>query len=264
MARPMGLEHTRPRLFRSEDPPIGLFVLELFSPNLWSMLTLGGLDFAVVDLEHSRFTTEEVAAFGAGANGSSIPLLVRIPRLDREAIGRVLDLGAAGVIVSRIETREEAEQLVRWTKFAPMGMRNAAFGVAYDSFQTDSWAETAAWANERTICIPLIETAAGADNIEEICAVADLDAIWVGPADMSQSLGRIGDLTSPEYTAVEESILEAAAAHDIPVGVWARTQAEIERQLARGYRAIAIGTDSAVLISALRESVARIKETAAT
>lgn len=256
----MGLEHSKPNLFAAPDPPVGIFVLELYSPNLWRMLTLGGLDFAVVDLEHSRFTTNEVSTLAATAQGTSIPLLVRVPRLDPAAIGRALDLGAAGVMVSRIETAEDAEQLVRATKFAPRGMRNAAFGVAHDGYQSHNWEETAAWANERTICIPLVETAEGVRNIERICAVPGLDAIWLGPADLTQSLGRLGDLESPEYVAAETSVLAAAAAVNLRVGIWARSDEEVARQLRRGYGAIAVGTDSGILIDALQGHVERLRK----
>jgi 2-keto-3-deoxy-L-rhamnonate aldolase RhmA len=256
----VSLEHARPDLFRGPDVPVGVFVVELFSPNLWTILTLGGLDFAVLDLEHSRFTTNEVSVLAASAQETSIPLIVRTPQLDPAAIGRLLDLGAAGVMVSRIETAADAENLVQWAKFAPRGSRNAAFAVAHDRYRSHGWAETAAWANERTMCIAMIETAEGARNAEEICAVPDLDAVWLGPADLTQSLGRIGDLESPEYREAEESVLAAAAAHGLRVGIWARTDEEMERQLRRGYGAIAVGTDTGVVIGALQSHVARLRE----
>lgn len=258
----MALQHSRPDLFRGEDTPVGVFVLELFSPNLWRMLTLGRLDFGIVDLEHSRFTATDVATLAAAAQETCVPLLVRVPVLDPAAIGRVLDLGAAGVMVSRIETESDAQTLVRSVKFAPEGMRNAAFGVAYDHYQSDDWGATAAWANERTICIPLIETAEAVRNIEAICAVPGLDAIWLGPADLTQSLGALGQLSSREYVQAEERVLAAASEHGLRVGIWARTSDEVQRQLERGYGAVAVGTDSGIMIRALQSHVDRVREIA--
>jgi 2-keto-3-deoxy-L-rhamnonate aldolase RhmA len=258
----VALEHSRPDLFRSPDVPVGLFVLELFSPNLWHLFDAGGLDFAVVDLEHSRLTTQEISILAASAHGRSIPLLVRLPQLDRAEVSKMLDLGVTGLIVSRIETAEEAERLVSWMKFPPRGTRGAAFGVAYDGFGGRDWQSTAEWANERTLCVPLIETVEGVRNAHEICAVPDLDAVWVGPADLSQSLGRVGDVTSPEYMAAEDDVLAAAAEHGIPVGVWVRDDEELRRQLGRGFGAVAVGTDTGLLLAALRDRVARVRELA--
>lgn len=252
--RPIGRRLLRRR------PALGVFVWELAGAGMWPILAPTGLDFAVIDNEHSGFSARETAMLLAGARSTSLPALVRVPDVTRTAIGRVLDLGADGVIAPRVGTRAEAEELVRYAKYAPAGDRGIAYGCAHDAYGAEgsSLDQLTQIANDEIVCVAMIETAEGVDAAAAIAATPGIDALWIGFADLSQSLGRSGDYESEAFRRAEERVLGAAASNDLPVGVLVPSGERALAQIRRGYSAIALGTEVTVLqrgISAMVEMV---------
>lgn len=240
-------------LFEQSRAPIGLFLWEFTGAGAFTALATAGLDFAVLDMEHGGFSWREIANALAGARATTLSALVRVPELSRSAVGRALDLGADGVIAPHINNREQSEELVRYTRYAPIGARNVAIGSPHDGYGATGLPleELAIEANNRICCIALVETRQGVDAIEEIVQTPGLDAIWLGFADLSQSLGALGDYSSSTFRMAEERVLSACRAAGMPIGVIATSAEAVSAQLARGYRPIALGTDVSVLQTAL-------------
>jgi 2-dehydro-3-deoxyglucarate aldolase/4-hydroxy-2-oxoheptanedioate aldolase len=248
-------------VFRRAIPALGLFVWEFAGSGMWPILATTGLDFAVIDNEHASFSARETALLLGGARSTSLPALVRVPEVTRSDIGKALDGGADGIVAPRVSSRAEAEALVRYAKYAPAGDRGVAFGCAHDGYGAGAptLQQVAKVANAETVCVAMIETTTGVENVDEICTTPGVDALWVGFADLSQSLGRAGEYDSAEFRAAEQRILATAAMRDVPVGVLVPTAAGAIAEIGRGYSAIALGTEVTVLQRGITTMVETIR-----
>lgn len=165
----------------------------------------GGWDLVCIDAEHGGVGLETIDAMIRGAEAAGVPAIVRVPEVGPE-IARVLDLGAIGILVPRVETAAQAEEAVDRARFAPLGSRGAGPGRASKyGYAIPEYVDTA---NDRIVVAVQIETAAGLANVAEITAVAGIDVVFVGPIDLAVSLGVA--LGSPEHEAAMRSIFDHA------------------------------------------------------
>ena len=237
------------RLFSKGRVPLGLFIWEFPMAGMWPVLASTGVDFAVVDMEHSAFSYRDVGTLLAGARSTELIALVRVPELNRNVIGRVLDLGADGVIVPHITTAEQAADLVSYARYHPQGNRNVAFGCPLDGYGNSVYGleEFSQIANSHIVCIPMIESLEGVSAVREICQTPGVDGIWLGFADLSQSARKLGDYEHDTFIEGERRVLQACKEFDVPLGVVATSVKEATRQSERGYRMIALGTETSIL-----------------
>ena len=248
------------RLFPKDRIPLGLFIWEFPMVGMWPVLASTGIDFAVVDMEHSAFSYRDVGTLLAGARSTELIALVRVPELNRNVIGRVLDLGADGVIVPHISNAEEAANLVSYARYHPLGRRDVAFGCPLDGYgnAVDGLEEFSQTANSNIVCIPMIESLEGVSAVREICGISGVDGIWLGFADLSQSAGKLGDYEQDTFIEGERRVLQACKEFDVPLGVVATSVHEATRQIERGYRMIALGTETSILQQEVANRVAQI------
>jgi 2-keto-3-deoxy-L-rhamnonate aldolase RhmA len=162
----------------------------------------------------------------------------------------VLDAGALGIMVPFMETAEQAAALVSWCRYRPQGTRGLAFGLAHDDYGVGPVQAKMAAANAAVLTIGLIESARGVANAGAILGVDGLDLGWLGHYDLSDSLGIVEAFADPRYQAAERTLLETAAAAGKPMGWLAPDGAAAAAAIARGYRAIGIGTDVGLLRAA--------------
>src|SRR3954468_14554699 len=120
---------------RDGQVSFGQMVLELFTPGIGPMLAACGMDFVIYDMEHGRCDIALASEMIASCRGSDIVPMVRVPDVNFAPLSRVLDLGARGVMVPRVETREQTEEIVRALKYAPTGKRGVALGIAHDLYR---------------------------------------------------------------------------------------------------------------------------------
>ena len=142
------------------------------------MLAAAGAEFVIFDMEHGRCDIALLSQMIASCRGSDLVPMVRVPDKTLPAL-RVLDLGARGVMVPRIETRAEAEEIVSQLKYAPTGKRGVALGVAHDLYRPGG-AEYFQQANDDTAVILLLETKKAFENLDEIISVPGIDVAWMG------------------------------------------------------------------------------------
>jgi 4-hydroxy-2-oxoheptanedioate aldolase len=175
---------------------------------------LAGFDFLVADLEHGHFvdvaSAAEIVRAGAIAQ---VPVIVRVPGLQADTIGAVLDQGALGICVPHIRNAEEAAQAVAYARYAPDGVRAMspfvrAAGYSYEAWDT-YWRE----ANDEVLVIALIEDLVGVENVDEIAGVPGIDVIWVGPGDLSQDAGVPFQLDHPIVAEAVAKGLAGAKRH---------------------------------------------------
>ena len=156
-----------------------------------------GMDFIMFDCEHGIYNLETLHDMFQMAHAAGLTAVLRVPMLDKESISRPLDAGACGVMVPMTETAEQAKEIVHWSKYTPVGDRGYGSGIGATYYQVGIETTKAMQEiNDRVLTIAQIETALAIENIEEIAATEGVDALIVGPNDLSISLGVPGQLTS--------------------------------------------------------------------
>jgi 4-hydroxy-2-oxoheptanedioate aldolase len=189
------------------------FVCRSLSPTIVELIGLAGFDFVWIDMEHTGANFANVEDLCRAADSTQMESLVRVPDKSPSNILRALEVGAGIVNVPQVETCAEAEGVVRAAKYAPVGERGfctSSRGTAYgfNGSATDTFAQT----NDRTMTMIQIESAKGVENALEICQVSGLDAVFVGLADLSQSLGITGQFTNPTLIDSARRVLRASKA----------------------------------------------------
>ena len=202
---------------RNGEQVLGTMVTTFASPDIAKILQVCGFDFLIVDCEHGSFTTREVANIIAVARGIGMPALVRIPEMRREHALKFMEMGASGLLLPNTESAEQAKMLVDCTKYAPLGHRGVSLSRPHTDFKKVSGAEYMSTANDETILMCQIESRKGVENVEEIIAVDGIDVAFIGPNDMTQDYGILGQFTHPDIVAAFEKIIAAAKAN----GKWA-------------------------------------------
>jgi 2-keto-3-deoxy-L-rhamnonate aldolase RhmA len=181
------------------------------SPVLVEAMGHAGLDFVTIDMEHCPTGLETLAHLLRAAGASGITAFARVPRLDSSTIGRVLDLGAAGFVLPHASTARCAEAL-QYARYAPAGSRSACPMIRAAGYMPPDWTAFAAAADRDIHVIPLIEDRQGLDECEAIFALDGIDMAFVGPFDLSMSLGLSGqDFRHPEMAAALARITRAAS-----------------------------------------------------
>ena len=173
---------------RDGEVVFGQMVLELFTSGIGPMLAASGMEFVIYDMEHGRCDLALLAEMVASCRGSDIVPMVRVPDMNFHPLSRVLDIGARGVMVPRVETRAQAEEIVAQLKYAPAGRRGVALGIAHDLYRA-AGPEFFNQANAETIVILLLETAKAFENLDEIVSVPGVDIAWMGHYDLTVSMG---------------------------------------------------------------------------
>jgi len=178
------------------------------SPAVCFIAKNSGLDFVMYDCEHSNYDMETLHNLFIAGNAIGLDGFLRVPNLSKDYISRALDQGAHGVMVPMLETTEMAKQLVKYSKYDPIGKRGYASGLAHVNYVAGGkHTEIMEKANKTIISIAQIETKLAVDNAEAIAATEGIDALLIGPNDLSLSLGIPGDLFNPiEIEAIEHVV----------------------------------------------------------
>ncbi len=232
-------------------------VTTLSSPEVAEMLTAAGYDWLFIDGEHGPFGTLELQRVMQGA-GREMPCIVRIPIGAEWMIKQALDSGAAGILVPMVNSAEQAEQIVRWAKYPPMGSRGV--GAARAHRYGLEFAEYVARANDETVVVIQAEHIEAVNHIEQIVEVAGIDAVFVGPYDLSASLGRTGDVAHPDVVAAIKRVTTACQRKGLPLGIFGASAAALKPYLQQGYTLIAASTDTMVFTTAACKMLADVRE----
>jgi 2-dehydro-3-deoxyglucarate aldolase/4-hydroxy-2-oxoheptanedioate aldolase len=216
-------ENLLKRKIAAGGPVIGTMIKDIESPLIIPLLASSGLDFAIVDTEHGPFSYADIQDLVLAAKGTNFTVLVRPPGSDYISIARALDNGAQGLMVPRVESPEEVQQIISACKYPPTGNRGYGPGGIITDFQGGaSQAEKMDAINAETLLILQIEKGAAIDQIEEMVAPSAVDGVIIGPADLSISLGIPGDFQNPEIVSAIGRVVAACQARGIPSGIHVR------------------------------------------
>ena len=230
---------------------LGQLVLEFFTPGLGPMLDACGLDFVIYDMEHGRCDIGLLEQMIASCRGSAIVPMVRVPDLNFSPLSRVLDLGARGVMVPRVETREQTEDIVRALKYAPTGRRGVATGIAHDMYRPTG-AEFFTQCNDDIPIIIQLETVRAFENLEAIVSVPGIDVAWVGHYDLTVSMGIPAQFNHPRVLQAMDDLVAACKRHGVAPGFLPPTPESAAHWIGKGFRMISLGSDIGVFLDAMR------------
>jgi 2-keto-3-deoxy-L-rhamnonate aldolase RhmA len=238
---------------------LGQLLLEFFTPGIGPMLDASGLDFVIFDMEHGRCDIGMLEMLIASCRGSGIVPMARVPDLNFAPLSRVLDIGAKGVMVPRVETRQQTEEIVRQLKYAPEGKRGVALGIAHDLYRP-AGAEFFARANQDTVVIIQVETAKAFENLEEIISVPGVDVAWIGHYDLTVSMGIPAQFDHPRLIGSMNDLVRTCCKYGVAPGFLPPNQASAAHWIAEGFRMISLGSDIGVFLDSISRFRAHIKQ----
>lgn len=215
-----------------------------------------GFDWFFVDGEHGPLDSAEILGI-LQAVGDRVPCVVRVPAADEAWIKRVLDMGADGIIVPQVNTAQQAADVVRFSRYAPAGSRGVGLGRAQGYGMR--FAEYVESANERVAVIVQAEHADAVENIEQIVQVLGIDAIQLGPYDLSASLGKMGQINDPVVTAAIDRIVKACDAAGMIRGNFGVDAATVRGYIDQGYTLLTLGVDTLYLGAAAKNALAELR-----
>lgn len=244
---------------QNQNHPIGTWI-SIGDPAVVEINAALGFDFVLIDLEHTATSLETLANMirAAEAVSDTTEPIVRIPDNDPVTIKRVLDIGVRSIMIPMLNSRAEAESLVNSARYPPEGIRGIAGSRATDyGLNIEEYVSNA---NDSLFTIVQIETKQAVENVEAIAAIDGIDALFVGPADLSGSLDVFGQLKSPEFKDALDSVLMAGSNANVPVGTLAIQLDKIESLVRQNYDYFIVGKDANHLSNMGREVIRRFEE----
>jgi len=239
--------------FKIGDPLTGCFVM-LPSPAVVEMLGYAGFDYVILDAEHGASGTETLENQLRAAKGAGIPALVRTVGKTLGEILRVLDAGADGIVVPHVCSAEEAREIVRSAHYPPFGVRGLATTARAGRHGFSTVQQHLEDASARILVLPQIEDAAAIECAKEISEVEGVDGVFIGPADLSISLGFPGNPTHPVVAnAIKKIASEILAAGKTPM-TFVNSATDIETAKSRGIHNVVFST-TALFAAVLRDTI---------
>jgi len=236
----------------------GSFV-QISSPAVVEILAHAGFDFVIIDTEHASISIEAAENLVRAAQLHDICPIIRVTDNDPSKILRALDTGAQGVHIPHVSSRSDAEAIVKAAKYVPEGERGTCPYVRAADYSAFNQNQYFSFANENTLVIALIEGIDGVNNIDEILSVPGIDIIFVGPYDLSQSLGLIGQIDHPRVMEEISKVIWKARSKNRVVGTFVDTLERAYKWQDLGAQFIAYSLDVGLLLNAGREIVLKLK-----
>lgn len=233
-------------------------IVSIPSPEIAELLALCGFDWLFIDMEHGAFDVVGLQHILQAVAGR-VPCLVRVPSLDETWIKKSLDSGADGVIIPHICSAAEAQQAVEYCKYPPVGSRSV--GLARAQGYGTAFASYLGQANAEISVVLQIEHIDAVSRIEEIARVEGIDCLFVGPYDLSASMGMTGGIQEPRVIEAITTVRHCASAANIPLGIFVTTAEEAPAHIQAGYTLIAVGVDLMLLSGVAQGIIETLKGT---
>ncbi len=237
----------------NKEVVIGMFY-KLNSQAIVEMVGNAGFDFIIVDTEHSNYSSYDVEGLIRAAECVGMSTVVRIREAIPEDVLHALDSGSDGVQIPSITSIETAREVCRSSKYYPEGSRGLSTNQRAAMYS--GWNKEIPYiehSNKNSLVVVHVENKNMADKVDELLEIPQLDVIFVGPSDLSQSMGKPGQVNDPEVVEVIENVFKKTLAKGKAVGIYCGTPSAIKKYVNLGATYIAYGSDVTTMVDALKD-----------
>jgi 2-keto-3-deoxy-L-rhamnonate aldolase RhmA len=238
---------------------VGTWVNVLCSPQIARMLATAGFDFIYIDMEHSSFSIETVGNLCFAALAAGLVPIVRPPAKEPHLLRRPLDGGAMGLLIPHVDTREEAEAVVKAVRFPPLGDRGMSLLGVHTGFSRAEGEAYVTSTHAETLLLVQIESNRGIGNLDEILSVDSVDGAVIGRADLSTDIGLPGQTNHPEVIRRVETMIAACRRHRKIPGLLVQDIASAKEWIAKGIQLVPYANEVSLLVNAGARAVAEIR-----
>ncbi len=227
------------------------------SPDVVEIIGLSGLDFIVIDMEHSPITYQNAASMIISAEKTGLTPYVRIPELNGSNILRTLDTGAHGIQIPHVENKMDVKTIIKHSKYYPLGERGMAPSTRAGKYTLKTDKNLLSQENEDTLIVLTLESEKSLDKVEEISEIEGGDVIYIGPYDLSQTMGLPGEVEHPAVLKKMELTFSKIHKYGKIPGSFANSTEQAQRLRDMGVNFLTVETDGTLLRSAFE----KLKET---
>ncbi len=237
----------------------GTMLRILKSPQAVSMAASAGWDYIILDTEHNDYDIETLGNFSLVAKYEALALFVRVPDKLYHEMARILDVGAEGLVLPQVRTPAETERIIQATKYAPMGKRGVSISSIATLYRDYDIVSYTGWANRETMIIVQIESEEGVNNVEKIVSMQGVDAVMIGPADLSHDLGISGQIHHPRMEEAFRTVIAACNKYDVAPGIHLTNMEDVDKWVNEGMRFITYSYDSKFFKDASNEALGKLR-----
>src|SRR5580693_3815364 len=254
----MRVNQTRERLAKGETV-FGCGLQCYRSAEIPRAFACAGFDYVFIDMEHGSYDLETVHEMIISSNGAGITPIVRVAELLYSLVARLLDSGAQGIILPRVEDPALLAEALSWMRFPPMGKRGYGVNPTMVGYEARSFAEIIEHQNRNTLAVVQFETTTAMERADEMLSVPGVDIAMVGPADLSISLGVPGQFDHPLLVSTVERLIQQCVAHGVVPGIQTRGLPMSKFWAERGMRFVGCGAEHLMLLERAKETVAQLR-----
>lgn len=247
------------QLLAEGKTPIGHMIMEFGTRGIAKIVEAAGVDFVLIDGEHSGFDMGQIDDLLAWFKATPIAPFVRVPSSDYHFIARVMDAGALGVMVPNVKSAEQAKAVVDAMRYAPEGERGLGLGGSLNDFVRPNPKEYMRAANCNNMVICQIESKEALGNLDAIASTPGVDVLWVGHFDLTQSLGIVGEFQHDEFLNALKRVAEVSRQHGQATGIQPSSQEQARSWMDMGCNMISYSADHGVYSAALRSAVEALR-----
>ena len=255
----MYINQTRERLARGETV-FGCGLQVYRSSEIPRAFAAAGFDYVFIDMEHGAYDLETVQDMIAACNMAGITPIVRVGELLYSLVARLLDAGAQGIILPRVEDPKLLAEAMSWMRFPPVGKRGYGVNPTMVSYEGRTFAEIIEHQNRNTVSVVQFETRVAMERADELLSVPGVDIAMVGPADLSISLGVPGDFDNPLMISTISALIEKCNRHGVVPGIQTRSVAMAKAWAERGMRFVGAGAEHGLLLEKAKEAVSQLNQ----
>jgi len=252
-------ENFMKKKLKNGEVVIGTWILGIRTPYITKIIANAGFDYVQIDMEHSGMSMETVADLCFTASLSGLVPVVRPSGKAQYLVSRPLDCGALGLLIPHVDKPEEAEAIVRWAKYPPLGERGAMVQGVPAGFEKRDSKEFINTANEETFISVQIESKKAIQNIDQILSVKGVDAAVIGRGDMSLDLGFPGQEMHPKIIEYYEILIDACQRHDKIPCMMVPDMETAAYWIKKGVRHVTFGTEFTILMQTYQESASKLR-----
>jgi 4-hydroxy-2-oxoheptanedioate aldolase len=234
--------------------------LKITDPAVVEIMGFSGFDFVIIDEEHGPISMERAQNMIRAAESVNITPVIRVGNNDEAVILRALDIGAQGIEIPQVNSKSDAVRAVKSVKYSPQGERGVCRYVRAANYSSMDKFEYFKSANDETMIIAHIEGVEGVNNLDEILSVPGIDVIFIGPYDLSQSLGIPGEVNHPLVTEKMQEVVSKCKENKVAVGTFADDVETAKSWVSLGVQYMSFSVDVGILYEASKKIIRQLKD----